>query len=87
MELTPDPHRVLPIKRLTTLLCAASLRAHFSYLVRECLPLELCRGAVVGPHELPPDVEAVRVLLHSVQSVVTPIGGSILRVEDDDLRQ
>jgi hypothetical protein len=87
MELPLDPHSVLSIKRLTTHLCAASLRAHFSYLVWGCLPLELRDGAVIGHHELPLDVEAVWVLLHSVQSVVAPIGGSVLRVEENDLRQ
>jgi hypothetical protein len=38
-------------------------------------------------HELPSDVEAVWVLLHSVQSVVAPIGGSVLKAEENDLRQ
>jgi hypothetical protein len=49
MELLPDPHRVLPIKRLAALLHAASDRAHFSYLLRGCLLVDLRGGAVVGP--------------------------------------
>jgi hypothetical protein len=87
MELPPDPHSVLPIKRLTAHLRVESLRAHFSYLVRGCLPLELRGGTIVGRQELPSDVEAVWVLFNSVQSVVAPIGGSILRAEENDLRQ
>jgi hypothetical protein len=86
MELPSDPHRVFPIKRLTAHLCAASLRAHFSYLVQGCLLLELRGGVVIGPHELLLDVEAVWFLLHSFQSIVAPIGGSVLRAEENDLR-
>ena len=85
MELPLDPHYVLSIKRWTALLRVASLRAHFSYLVRGCLPLELCGSAVVGPHELPPDVEAIWILLHSVQYVVAALGGNVLRTEENDL--
>jgi hypothetical protein len=49
MELPPDSHRVLPIKRLTALLVAASHRADFSYLLPGCLPVELCGSAVIKP--------------------------------------
>jgi hypothetical protein len=87
MELPPDPHRVIPIKRLTTLLIAASHRADFSYLLRGCLPVELRGCAVVGSQQLPVDVEAVWILLHSIEFVVTPIGGSFLKAEENDLRQ
>jgi hypothetical protein len=74
MELPPDPHRVLPIKRLAALLRAASDRAHFSYLLRGCLLVDLRGGAVVGPQQLPADIEAVWVLLYSVETIVAPIG-------------
>jgi hypothetical protein len=49
MELPLNPHRVLPIKRLTALLGAVSHKADFSYLLRGCLLVELCGGAIVGP--------------------------------------
>jgi hypothetical protein len=87
MELPPDPHRVLPIKHLTALLVTASYRADFSYLLRGCLSMELCGSAIVGPQQLPADVEAVWILLHSVKSVVAPIGRNVLRAEENDLRQ
>jgi hypothetical protein len=74
MELPPDPHHVLPIKHLAALLHAASDRAHFSYLLRGCLLVDLRGGAVVGPQQLLADIEAVWVLLHSVKTIVAPIG-------------
>jgi hypothetical protein len=73
MELPPDPHRVRPIKRLAALLRVASDRAHFSYLLRGCLLVDLRGGAVVGPQQLPADIEAIWVLLHSVKTIVAPI--------------
>ena len=84
MELLSDPHSVLPIKCLIAHLYAVSLRAHFSYLVQGCLLLELRGGAVVGYHELSWNVEAVWILLNSIESVVAPIRGNVLRAEDND---
>jgi hypothetical protein len=74
MELPPDPQCVLSIKRLTALLRTTSDRAHFSYLLRGCLLVDLHGGAVVEPQQLPADLEAVWVLLHSVETIVAPIG-------------
>jgi hypothetical protein len=73
MELPLDPHRVLPIKRLAALLRVAYDRAYFSYLLRGCLLVDLRGGAVVGPQQLPVDIEAVWILLHSVETIVAPI--------------
>jgi hypothetical protein len=87
MELPLDPHRVLPIKRLAALLRATSDRAHFSYLLQGCLLVDLCGGAVVGPQQLPAEIEAVWVLLHSVETIVAPIGLSVLRAKEKNLRQ
>jgi hypothetical protein len=36
--------------------------------------VDLRGGAVVGPQQLPTDIEAVWILLHSVETVVAPIG-------------
>jgi hypothetical protein len=73
MELPPDPHRVLPIKRLTALLRAASDRTHFSYLFPGCLLVDLRSGVVVGPQQILADIEVVWVLLHFVETIVTSI--------------
>jgi hypothetical protein len=49
--------------------------------------VELHGGAIIGPQQLPMDVEAVWVLLHSVEFVVASVRGSVLRAEENDLQQ
>jgi hypothetical protein len=64
---------LFPIKHLRVLLREAKHRIDLSYLLQGCLKLELHDGAVIGPQQLPPYVEAVQIVLHSVESIVAHI--------------